>query len=54
MDFIVTALLTIASVVAIASLVAAITPTPVDDGWLKKLYASVEVLALNIWRAKDK
>lgn len=54
MDFIVTALLTIASVVAIASLVAAITPTPVDDGWLKKLYSSLEVLALNIWRAKDK
>ena len=42
------------SVVAIASAVAAMTPTPKDDGIVKKLYKVVDLLALNIGKAKDK
>lgn len=40
-------------VIALASLVAAITPTPRDDAFVGKLYKIVEALALNIGRAKD-
>jgi hypothetical protein len=48
-------LLSIATgVVALASAICALTPTPKDDGVVKKLYAIVEWLALNIGRAKDK
>ena len=42
------------SVVAIASAVAAMTPTPKDDGIVKKLYKIVDLLALNVGKAKDK
>ncbi len=41
-------------VVAACSAIAALTPTPVDDGWVKKLYKVVDFLALNIGRAKQK
>ena len=48
-------LLSIATgVVALASAICALTPTPKDDGVVKKLYAIVEWLALNIGKAKDK
>jgi hypothetical protein len=42
------------SVVAIASAVAAMTPTPKDDGIVKKLYKIVDLLALNVGKAKEK
>ena len=41
-------------VVATASAVAALTPTPKDDGWVKKLYMLLDLLALNVGKAKDK
>jgi hypothetical protein len=48
-------------VIATASAVAALTPTPKDDQfvtgakrWLTKLYRVVDILALNVGRAKDK
>ena len=41
-------------VVTACSAIAALTPTPVDDGWVSKLYAVVDFLALNIGRAKQK
>jgi len=41
------------SVVAACS-AAALTPTPMDDGWVRKLYKIVDFLALNIGRAKEK
>ena len=44
----------ITAVIALASAVAALTPTPKDDGVLKKLSRLIDVLALNIFRAKDK
>ena len=40
--------------VALASAVAAITPTPKDDGIVKKLYKILALLALNVGKAKEK
>ena len=37
-----------------ASLVAALTPTPVDDGLVKKAYKLLDWVALNVGKAKDK
>ena len=36
-----------------ASLVAALTPTPVDDGLVKKAYKVLDWFALNVGKAKD-
>ena len=44
----------ITSIIAIASLVAAVTPTPQGDKLLAKLYKVIDFLALNIGKAKDK
>ena len=41
-------------VVTIASLIAASTPTPKDDEWIGKFYKFIDLLALNIGKAKDK
>ena len=41
------------SVIAVASLVAAVTPTPKDDVWISKAYKFLEILALNIGKAKQ-
>jgi len=41
------------SVIAISSLIAALTPTPKDDVWIGKLYKFLEVMALNIGKAKQ-
>ena len=40
--------------VALASAVAAITPTPRDDILVAKAYKFLDVIALNIGKAKDK
>ena len=37
-----------------ASAIAALTPTPVDDGIVKKMYVVLDWFALNIGKAKDK
>ena len=37
-----------------ASAVAALTPTPVEDGIVKKMYMVLDWFALNIGKAKDK
>ena len=44
----------VTGVVALASAIAALTPTPKDDGWVKKAYKVVDLLALNVGKAKDK
>ena len=44
----------ITDIIAIASLVAAVTPTPEGDKFLGKLYKVIDFLALNIGKAKDK
>ena len=43
----------ITAIVAIASLVAAVTPTPKGDKFLGKLYKVIDFLALNIGKAKE-
>lgn len=42
------------TIVTVCSLIAALTPTPVDDGWMKKVYMVMDWCALNVWKAKDK
>ena len=42
-----------AMVVATCSAIAALTPTPVDDGIVARLYKVIDFFALNIGRAKD-
>ena len=37
-----------------ASAVAALTPTPIDDGIVKKMYTVLDWFALNVGKAKDK
>ena len=54
MEIIINALSWITVVVTVASLVAASTPTPKDDVWIGKLYKFLDLLALNIHRAKEK
>jgi len=44
----------ITAVVAAASAIAALTPTPKDDTVVGKLYKIVDWLALNVGKAKDK
>ena len=43
----------ITSIVTIASIVAASTPTPKDDEWISKLYKLIDLLAVNIGKAKQ-
>ena len=45
---------TVTLIVTIASLIAASTPTPKDDVWMCKFYKFIDMLALNIGKAKDK
>jgi hypothetical protein len=44
----------VTAIVTVSSLIAASTPTPKDDVWIGKLYKLIDLLALNIGRAKDK
>jgi hypothetical protein len=39
-------------VVMVCSIIAAVTPTPKDDQWIAKLYKFIDILALNIGKAK--
>ena len=41
-------------IVSVASAIAALTPTPKDDGIVKKVYGVIDMLALNVGKAKDK
>ena len=44
----------ITTIITVASLIAASTPTPKDDAWIGKLYKFIDMLALNIGKAKEK
>ena len=39
-------------VVMVCSIIAAVTPTPKDDQWIAKLYKFIDILAINIGKAK--
>ena len=54
METIITIISVVTLIVTISSLIAAATPTPKDDIWIGKLYKLVDLLALNIGKAKDK
>lgn len=41
------------AIVAVASAIAALTPTPRDDDFWGRVYGLLEILALNIGRAKQ-
>ncbi len=43
----------ITTIVTVASIIAASTPTPKDDMWIGKLYKFIDMLALNIGKAKE-
>lgn len=53
-ETITTAIHTGTTLVAAASAVAALTPTPADDRWLGKAYRVVDFFALNLGKAKDR
>lgn len=40
--------------VTLFSAIAAVTPTPKDDHWAAKIYKIVDMIALNIGKAKEK
>jgi len=44
----------ITAVIALASAIAAVTPTPKEGTVLSKVYAVIDFLALNVGKAKDK
>ena len=54
MEMLINAISWITIIVTVASLVAASTPTPKDDVWIGKLYKFLDLLALNIGKAKEK
>ena len=43
----------VTTIVTVASLIAASTPTPKDDERIAKLYKFVDLLAINIGKAKQ-
>lgn len=40
-------------VVTVCSIIAAVTPTPKDDVWLAKLYRFIDIMAINVGKAKQ-
>lgn len=44
----------VTTIIAAASAIAALTPTPADDTFIGKAYSVIDWLALNIFKAKDK
>lgn len=41
------------AVISVASIIAALTPTPKDDVWMVKVYRFIDILAINIGKAKQ-
>lgn len=41
-------------IVAAASAIAALTPTPADDSFVARVYKVIDILALNVGYAKDR
>lgn len=44
----------ITAIISIASIVAAVTPTPKDNVWLEKAMKFVNLLAVNVGKATNK
>jgi len=45
---------TITAIIAIASIIAAVTPSPKDNEWLEKAMKFVNLLAVNVGSATNK
>ena len=43
----------VTAIVTISSIIAASTPTPKDDVWIGKIYKLIDMLAMNIGKAKE-
>lgn len=43
----------VTAIVTISSIIAASTPTPKDDVWIGKIYKLIDLLAINIGKAKE-
>ena len=43
----------VTTIVTVASIIASVTLTPKDDEWIAKLYKFVDLLAVNIGKAKQ-
>jgi hypothetical protein len=54
MDLIGSIVIWITTIVTVSSLIAASTSTPKDDVWIGKIYKFIDMLALNIGKAKEK
>lgn len=54
MEFIFNLVSTVTIIVTVASIIAAVTPTPKDDVWIGKLYKLIDLCACNWGFAKDK
>ena len=44
----------VTAIISIASVIAAITPTPKDNQWFSHIYKIIDWCALNVLKAKDK
>jgi len=53
MSLILNIVMTMTIIVTVSSMIAAMTPTPKDDIWIGKLYKVIDLLALNIGKAKN-
>ena len=51
---IINVLVWITAIISIASIIAAITPTPKDGHWFSHFYKIIDWCALNVLKAKDK
>jgi len=54
MDILINMVTIVTAIVTISSIIAASTPTPKDDIWIGKLYKVIDMLAMNIGKAKEK
>ena len=53
MDIIMSMVTWVTLIVTVSSLIAATTSTPKDDVWIGKIYKFIDMLALNIGKAKE-
>ena len=53
MDIVMSIVTWVTAIVTISSIISASTPTPKDDVWIGKLYKVIDMLAMNIGKAKE-
>ena len=53
MDIVMSMVTWVTLIVTVSSLIAATTSTPKDDIWISKIYKFIDMLALNIGKAKE-